>query len=91
MTCQCGSDYFGSQPIVQTASDGRVFGHFAEIVTPFVMLLTCAKCGRRWIYPDHMRSGGKLVEPGTPEAEKLLAEDRVDFAKSMDQRQEKRV
>lgn len=90
MRCVCGCDYFGSMPISQTAPDGRLNIHGSDVVSPWEVMLVCVSCGKRWIYPDKCRSGKELVEAGTPESMRLLDENRIDFGKSMDPRQEKR-
>jgi hypothetical protein len=87
MNCTCGSDYFAAAPVFQAYKDGRAMMMANDRQFPWVHHLTCVMCGERWVYPDRMRSGGKLIMAGSKECRELLDQDRQDFEKSFDPRQ----
>jgi len=85
MACVCGSDYFGMSFILQTNQDGRAnLMADSHASAPWVMHLTCAKCGSRHIADPGSKA---LHAVGTTEANALLDKYRIDFQRSFDPRQ----
>lgn len=85
MACVCGSDYFAMSPIMQTNPDGRA-NLMADdrAAAPWVMHLSCAKCGTRYIADPSSKA---LHGIGSSAANELLDKYRIDFSKSFDERQ----
>ena len=85
MACStCGSDYFGMSFIMQTNHDGRANLMADDHASaPWVMFLTCAKCGTRYVADP----SSKALHPmGFAQANSLLDKYRIDFNRNFDPR-----